>query len=73
MMTKASKNKWKDFKKTLRRMEKRPSMEHQNPTLWVVVKRRGTNLGSKSFERFFFEFSTIYVYIENWMYYCLIY
>jgi hypothetical protein len=32
-MIKASKNKWKSFKKTLRGMEKRTSMEHQNPTL----------------------------------------
>ncbi len=31
MMTKTSKNKWKSFKKTLRRMEKGVSMEHQNP------------------------------------------
>ncbi len=30
-------------------MKKKASMEHQNPTLWVVVKKRGTNLGSKSF------------------------
>jgi hypothetical protein len=32
-MIKASKNKWKSFKKTQRRMEKKASMEHQNPTL----------------------------------------
>ncbi len=43
-MTKASKNKWKSFKKTLIKMEKRDSMEHQNPTRWVVVKRRGKAL-----------------------------
>ncbi len=40
MMTKASKNKWKKFKKTLRRMEKRASMEHQSPSLWGVAKRK---------------------------------
>jgi hypothetical protein len=36
-MTKVSKNKWKNFKKTLRRMEKRTSMEHQSPSLWGVA------------------------------------
>jgi hypothetical protein len=40
MMTKASKNKWKSFKKTLRRVEKRASMEHQSPSLWDVAKRK---------------------------------
>jgi hypothetical protein len=40
MMTKALKKKRKNFKKTLIKMEKRASMEHQNPTLWVVVKRK---------------------------------
>ncbi len=49
MMEKASKNKWKSLKKTLIIIEKKASMEHQNQTLWVVVKRRGINLGSKSF------------------------
>jgi hypothetical protein len=39
----------KSFKKTLKRMEKKASMEHQNPTLWVVVKRKGMKLESKSF------------------------
>jgi hypothetical protein len=48
-MTKASKTKWKSFKKTLNVFEEKVSMEHQNPTLWAVIKRRGTNLGSKSF------------------------
>jgi hypothetical protein len=33
MITKASRNEWKSFKKTLRGMEKRASMEHQNLTL----------------------------------------
>ncbi len=51
---KPSKNKWKSFKKRLKRMEKRASMEHQNPILWVVVKRRGINMGSKSFGGNFF-------------------
>jgi hypothetical protein len=33
-MIKYFKNKWKSFKKTQReRMEKKASMEHQNPTL----------------------------------------
>jgi len=49
MMEKASINKWKSLKKTLKIIEKKASMEHQNRTLWVVVKRRGINLGSKSF------------------------
>jgi hypothetical protein len=49
MMEKTSKNKWKRFKKTLRRMEKKALMEHQSPTLWVVIKRRGIKSGSKSF------------------------
>jgi hypothetical protein len=40
MIIKASKNKWKSFKKTIRRMEKGISVEHQNPYLWVVAKRR---------------------------------
>jgi len=40
MMEKASKNKWKNFKKRLRRMEKRASMEHQSSSLWGVAKRR---------------------------------
>ncbi len=40
IITKASKNKWKSPKKTLRRMEKGVSMEHQNPYLWAVAKRR---------------------------------
>ncbi len=62
MMTKASNFFWKSLKKTLKRMEKKASIEHQNPTLWVVVKRKGTNLGFKSFGRIFFEFSTIYTY-----------
>jgi vancomycin resistance protein YoaR len=53
-MTKALKNKWKSFKKTLIFFEKKASMEHQNPTLWVVVKRRGINLGSKNFRRKFY-------------------
>ncbi len=39
----------KKFKKTLRIMEKKASMEHQNPILWVIVKKRGIKLGSKSF------------------------
>ncbi len=51
MMEKTSKNKWKNFQKTLRRMEKRASMEHQNATIWVVIKRKGIKLGSKSFGR----------------------
>jgi hypothetical protein len=54
MRTKISKKKGKSFKKTLRRMEKKASMEHRNPTLRVVIKRRGTNLGSKSFGGSFF-------------------
>ncbi len=33
MMSKTSKNKWKSFKKTLRRTEKKASMEHQSPSL----------------------------------------
>jgi hypothetical protein len=40
MITKNSKKKWKKLKKTLRRMEKKMSMEHQNPFLWVVTERR---------------------------------
>jgi hypothetical protein len=36
---KASKNKWKGFKTTLRRVEKKTSMEHQNPYVWCVAKR----------------------------------
>jgi hypothetical protein len=38
-MTKASKNKWKGFKKTLSRVENKSSMEHQNPYVWGVAKR----------------------------------
>jgi hypothetical protein len=30
----------KSFKKTLRKMEKRVSMEHQSPWLWGVAKRK---------------------------------
>ncbi len=40
MMTKASKKKGKKFKKTLRRMENKTSMEHQSPSLWGVAKRK---------------------------------
>ncbi len=40
MMKKTSKNKWKSFKKTLRKMEKKTSMEHQSPSLSNVAKRR---------------------------------
>jgi hypothetical protein len=39
-MTKASKNKWKSFKKTLKIMGKKVSIKHQNPYLWVIAKRR---------------------------------
>jgi hypothetical protein len=38
-MTKASKKKWKSFKKTLKIMEKRVLMEHQSPSLWGVVQK----------------------------------
>jgi hypothetical protein len=51
MMEKTSKKKWNSFQKTLRKMEKKVSMEHQNATLWVVNKRRGIKLGSKIFGR----------------------
>jgi hypothetical protein len=36
---KVSKKKWKGFKKTLRRVKKRTSIEHQNPYVWGVAKR----------------------------------
>jgi len=52
-----------NLKKTLRRMEKKVSMEHQNPTLWVVVKRKGTKLGSKSFGRKTNNIHIIYWYL----------
>jgi hypothetical protein len=39
-MTKTSKNKWKNSKKTLRRIKKRFSLEHQSPSLWDVPKRK---------------------------------
>jgi hypothetical protein len=38
--------KWKSFKKTLRIMEKKASMEHQSPSLWgVTINKYNISIG----------------------------